>query len=73
MSKLVRNRPGTEEELLVNPSFVSGASQLPGILIPTTILSMVRGAAAACVDTECAPAQGWDNFANNLRSDLVTN
>lgn len=32
---------------------------------------MARGSTAACADAECAPAEGWDNFANNLGSDLA--
>lgn len=69
---MVQKRPRTKTELPVYPSLVSGASQLQQrFLVPTTVLSMATGASAACVDTECAPAEGWDNFANNLGSDLA--
>lgn len=73
MSKILQKRPRTSTELPVYPSLVSGASQLlqQRFLVPTAVLSMATGAGAACVDTECAPAEGWDNFANNLGSDLA--
>lgn len=35
------------------------------------ILSMTSYTRAACVTADCAPPEGWDNFANNLGSDLA--
>lgn len=32
---------------------------------------MVGSAHAGCAPPDCAPAEGWDNFANNLGSDLA--
>lgn len=35
------------------------------------ILSITSYTRAACVTADCAPPEGWDNFANNLGSDLA--
>lgn len=41
------------------------------VLIAIAILSMLESARGACTPPDCAPAEGWDNFANNLGSDLA--
>lgn len=41
------------------------------VLIAIAVLSMLESASAACTTPDCAPAEGWDNFANNLGSDLA--
>lgn len=35
------------------------------------MLSIAGTASSACTPPECAPAEGWDNFANNLGSDIA--
>lgn len=35
------------------------------------VLSMVTSSSGVCTTPDCAPAEGWDNFANNLGSDLA--
>lgn len=35
------------------------------------VLSMVTSASGVCNTPDCSPAEGWDNFANNLGSDLA--
>lgn len=49
-----------------------GGSNIDGrILIVLAVLSTLQSAHAACTSPDCAPAEGWDNFANNLGSDLA--